>query len=158
MISKTIKYTDYNGQEREEKFFFHLNKAEIVELQTGVDGGYSQMLENILEAKDTPTMMGIFKKIILKSYGEKSVDGKRFMKTDDNGNPLYLKFSQTEAYSELYMELATNPNAALEFIQGIMPSGVELSKENIKDLPEEYKEVLAEAIEPDKPAPKKDKK
>lgn len=132
MIAKTVKYKDYNGVEREEKFFFNLTKAEVTEMELSVEGGFADRIKNIIDAKDTPTIIEIFKKLILKSYGEKTVDGKRFRKTDDNGNPLSVAFSETEAFSNLFMELATDDKAAAEFVNGILPADIdkdELAKE-----------------------------
>lgn len=130
MIAKTIKYKDYNGTEREDKFFFNLTKAELTEMELSVQGGLSDMIHGIVEAKNTPEIIKIFKKIILKSYGEKTADGKRFRKTDDNGNPLSIQFSETEAYSNLFMELANDDEKAAEFINGVMPADVD--KEELK--------------------------
>jgi len=121
MLKKTIKYTDYNGEVREEDFFFNLSKAELTEMQLSVDGGMTEFVEKIIKTRNTPELMELFKKIILKSYGEKSLDGKRFIKIDENGKPLSIGFSQTEAYSELYMELATDSKAAAAFINGVVP-------------------------------------
>lgn len=122
MITKTIKYTDYNGVEREEKFLFNLSKAELMEMEMGTTGGLTEMIEKIIETHDQPSIISIFKKLILKAYGEKSADGKRFIKVDDNGKPLSTAFSETEAYSILFMELATDDAAAAAFVNGIVPS------------------------------------
>lgn len=122
MITKTIKYTDYNGVEREEKFLFNLSKAELMEMEMGTTGGLTEMIEKIIETHDQPSIIAIFKKLILKAYGEKSADGKRFVKVDDNGKPLSTAFSETEAYSILFMELATDDAAAAAFVNGIVPS------------------------------------
>ena len=130
MITKTIKYTDYNGVEREEKFLFNLSKAELMEMQLGTSGGLSETIQQIINTKDTPAIIKIFKDLLLKSYGEKSADGKRFMKVDEKGNPLSIGFSQTEAYSQLFMELAKKKKKAIEFINGIIPSDLEVSKED----------------------------
>lgn len=117
MLKKRIKYTDYDGNEREEDFYFNLTKAEIAELELSTEGGLEQLIEKIIDAKDTAKIIKFFKKIILMSYGEKSLDGKRFVKKDE----LTEEFTQTEAYSELFMELATDENAASAFINGIIP-------------------------------------
>lgn len=122
MITKTIKYTDYNGVEREEKFLFNLSKAELMEMEMGTTGGLAETIQKIVETKDAPSIIKIFKDLVLKSYGEKSADGKRFIKVNDAGVPLSLAFSQTEAYSQLFMELATDDKAAAEFVKGIVPS------------------------------------
>lgn len=139
MLTKTIKYTDYNGEEREEKFLFNLSKAELMEMELGTTGGMVETLKKIIEVKDTPSLVKIFKDLILKSYGEKSADGKRFIKIDNEGNPLSIGFSQTEAYSNLFMELATNSVSAIEFVKGIIPSDIEISDEEIKKLTGEVK-------------------
>lgn len=122
MIKKTIKYTDYNGVERTEDYYFNLNKAEIIEMEVSVEGGYSELIDRIIKTNDNREIVNVLKTIILKSYGEKSIDGKRFMKVDDNGNPLYRKFEDTEAFVELYMELANNAKEAAEFINAVIPS------------------------------------
>lgn len=122
MLKKTITYTDYNGVELTEDFYFNLSKAEAIELEVGIPGGLTAMIQNIVAANDNPSIIKIFKEFILKAYGVKSPDGKRFMKTDENGRPLADKFKETEAYSELFMELATNAEEAAKFINGIIPS------------------------------------
>lgn len=117
MLKKTITYTDYNSIERTEDFYFNLSKAEIAEMELEVPGGMTAMIERITKTKDAPSLVKIFKELILRSYGEKSDDGRRFIKSKE----LSEKFEQTEAYSELFMELATNADSASEFIKGITP-------------------------------------
>lgn len=118
MLKKTITYTDYNGNERTEDFYFNLTKAEIMEMQLSTTGGLDSMIKSIVSNQDTPSIVKIFKEIILKAYGEKSADGKRFVKTKEISDA----FSQTEAYSQLFMELATDSDAAAKFINGIVPA------------------------------------
>lgn len=118
MLKKRIKYVDYDGEQREEDFYFNLNKAEIIEMELSTAGGLKQTIEKITDSKDMPQLIALFKDLIVKSYGEKSPDGKRFIKSKD----LSDAFIQTEAYSELFMELATDDNAASEFVNGIIPS------------------------------------
>lgn len=120
MLKKLIKYTDYDGRERSENFYFYLNKAELMEMELGVDGGMQQMIQLIIDKQDIPKIMNAFKTIILKAYGEKSPDGRRFIKSE----ALSTAFSQTEAYSNLYMELVTDAKAAAAFINGIVPDEV----------------------------------
>lgn len=120
MIKKTITYSDYNGVERTEDFYFHLSQAEAAELQMGTDGGLTAMVERIVAAQDMPTIVKIFKDFILKAYGEKSADGKRFMKIDANGYRLSNNFAHTEAYSKLFMELAQDADAAAKFFNGVV--------------------------------------
>ena len=104
MFKKTITYTDYNGTERTEDFYFNLSKAEIAEMELSINGGMSELIKRITNTQDTKQLIALFKDLILRSYGEKSLDGKRFIKNDE----LREAFSQTEAYSELFMELAGN--------------------------------------------------
>lgn len=117
MLKKTIEYTDYNGTKRVEDFYFNLSKAEITEMELGVTGGLAESIEKIIKAQDVPSIVKTFKELILKAYGEKSADGKRFIKNEE----LSTAFSQTEAYSNLFMELSTNADAAAEFIKGLIP-------------------------------------
>lgn len=120
MIKKTITYTDYNGTERTEDFYFNLSKAEIMEMEMSTAGGLAEMIQNVVKAQDQPAIIKIFKDLVLKAYGEKSADGKRFIKSDD----IATAFSQTEAYSQLFMELATDSDAAAKFVNGIIPADV----------------------------------
>ena len=117
MLKKTITYTDYEGVERTEDFYFNLTKAECVEMQWSAEGGMAKRLQKIVATQDTKQIVEIFKDIILRSYGEKSDDGRRFIKSKE----LSDAFSQTEAYSELYMELSRDDKAAAAFINGITP-------------------------------------
>lgn len=121
MLKKTITYTDYNGSERTEDFYFNLSKAEIMEMEMGTSGGLAEMITRIVAAQDAPAIIKIFKDLVLKAYGEKSPDGKRFIKSEE----IATSFSQTEAYSQLFMELATNADAAAAFVNGIVPKDMQ---------------------------------
>ena len=127
MLKKTITYTDYNGVERKEDFHFNLSKAEIMEMEMSTSGGLTELINRVVETQDAPTIIKIFKDLILKAYGQKSLDGKRFIKSKE----LSEEFSQTEAYSILFMELATNADAAAAFVNGIIPAdaAAELAKQ-----------------------------
>lgn len=118
MLRKTITYTDYEGNERTEDFYFNLSKAEITEMDLSQDGGLTKMMERLVATRNTKKIIAIFKDIVLRSYGEKSLDGRRFIKSDE----LRESFSQTEAYSDLFMELASDAKAAAAFIEGIIPA------------------------------------
>lgn len=124
MLKKTITYTDYNGVERTEDFYFNLSKAEVLEMEASKVGGFSNIIQTIINTQEISSMIPIFKDIILKSYGEKSLDGKRFVKNQEIADG----FAQTEAFSQLFMELATDDVAATAFINGIMPT-VDVKKE-----------------------------
>ena len=121
MVVKKIKYTDFNGLEREEEFMFNLTEAEITEMELTTDGGLSDSIKKIIAAQDTPEIIKVFKMLLLKSYGEKSADGRRFVKSDK----LSEEFAQTNAYSQLFMKLATDDKAAVAFINGIMPDSMQ---------------------------------
>ena len=120
MIKKTVTYVDYNGVERTEDFYFNLSKAEVAEMEMSVEGGFSKMLEEIVASKDNVKIVSLFKQMVLKAYGEKSADGRRFMKSEE----ISKAFSETEAYSEIFMSLALNENEAAAFVNGIMPSNI----------------------------------
>lgn len=124
MLKKTIPYTDYNGNERTEDFYFNLTKAEIMEMEMSTTGGLSEMIQNVVKTQDAPSIIKIFKDLILKAYGEKSPDGKRFIKSPE----LSAAFSQTEAYSQLFMELATDADKAAAFVNGIIPKDIDTIK------------------------------
>lgn len=117
MVKKTITYTDFDGNERKEDFYFNLTHAEVTEMELSTDGGLVKMLEKIVAEQDSKKIIETFKDMILRSYGEKSPDGRRFIKNQE----LRDAFSQTEAYSELFMEVATNAEAAAAFMNGIIP-------------------------------------
>ena len=117
MLKKSITYVDYNDEERTEDFYFNLTSAELSEMELSTDGGLGEYIKKIVSAKDMPSIIKVFKNLLLKSYGEKSADGRRFIKSEE----LSTAFSQTEAYSQLFMELATDDKAASEFINGIVP-------------------------------------
>lgn len=121
MVVEKIKYTDFNGLEREEEFMFNLTEAEITEMELTTDGGLSDSIKKIIAAQDTPEIIKVFKMLLLKSYGEKSADGRRFVKSEK----LSEEFSQTNAYSQLFMKLATDDKAAVAFINGIMPDSMQ---------------------------------
>lgn len=129
MLKKTITYLDYDENERTEDFYFNLTNAELMELQLGTSGGLESMLKQIISAQDVPKIVEIFKKIILMSYGEKSLDGKRFIKNKE----LTDAFTQTEAYSQLFMELSTDSEKAAAFINAVIPKSIaDKIKENPK--------------------------
>ena len=128
MLKKTIAYEDYNGNKREEDHYFNLTKAEITEMEMSTTGGFAEMIQRVVAAQDAPSIIKIFKDLILKSYGVKSPDGKRFIKSKE----LSEEFSQTEAYSQLFMELATDADAAAKFVNGIIPADMAQQAAQIK--------------------------
>lgn len=119
MLKKTITYIDYNNTKRTEDYYFNLSKAEIAEMQMSTAGGLDERIKRITDGLDGPEIFKFFKETIAKSYGVKSADGKRFMKSPE----LTQEFFETEAYSVLLMELLENDGKnAAEFINAIIPS------------------------------------
>ena len=121
MIKKTITYTDYNGNQRTESFWFNLTKAEVTRMEMSVQGGMAEMIDRIIDAQDAPSLISTFETMIQKSYGVKTPDGRGFVTRPED----LEAFMATEAYSELFMELVTNATAAAEFVNGIMPNDPE---------------------------------
>lgn len=117
MLKKTITYTDYNGLNRTETFYFNLTESELAEMETEVDGGMSSMLKEVVDANDGKRIMQSFKMFIKKSYGVKSDDGRRFEKSEQISN----EFLQTAAYDSLFHELITDPKAGADFVNAIIP-------------------------------------
>lgn len=128
MYAKSITYTDFDGNEQTETFYFNLTKAELVELEVSVDGGFAALLKSIAESSDGQTIIGYFKKIILMAYGKKSLDGRRFVKSQE----LRDEFEQMNAYSELFMELATNADSAALFMNSIVPADLRSNKNQLE--------------------------
>lgn len=116
MLKKNIKFKDYNGEEKDQDFYFNLNKAELIEMELSTEGGIDKTVKRLMDEKDGKAIVSMFKKLILQSYGERTVDG-RFEKSEE----LSKKFSETAAYPELFTELATNAEAAAAFVNGIIP-------------------------------------
>ncbi len=129
MIKETITYTDYNGTERTEDFYFHLTQHEITKMELGVKGGLAELIQRIVAAQDTPAIIEVFEDLIKKSYGVKTPDGRGFVKRSED----LESFMATEAYSILFMKLATDDKAAARFINGVVPAN--MSKQAATVLP-----------------------
>lgn len=129
MLKKTITYTDYNGVERTEDFYFNLNEAELVEMESGISGGFTEWVTQVVNAKDGPVIMKLFKDFIARAYGRKSLDGIRFEKSKE----ISEAFMQTEAYNVLFMELVTDDKAAAAFVNAIVPKA-KTKENNIKSV------------------------
>ena len=130
MLKKTVTYTDFNGNEQTEDFYFNLKKSELLELQASVPGGFDQKMQAINEAQDEKEILSTIKMFILSAYGVPSKDGKRFVKSQE----LRDEFEQTEAYSEIFMSLFTNENAAAEFIRAIVPADIAADVAKLGDI------------------------
>lgn len=127
MIKKTIEYTDYNGVARKEDFYFNLNKAEITKMEMSTTGGLAEMINRIVAAQDQPAIIKVFEDLIQKAYGVKTPDGRGFVKRQEDLDA----FVATEAYSILFMELATNADAAAAFVNGVVPADMSASAPTI---------------------------
>ena len=127
MLKKTITFTDYNEVERTEDFYFNLTKTEVSEIELSITGGLVKMLERIIQEQDTKKVLELLKDIVHRAYGEKSVDGRRFIKNQE----LLDSFIQTEAYNELFFELITNADTTANFINAIIP---QIKKETTEEV------------------------
>jgi hypothetical protein len=147
MIKKTITFEDLDGNKITEDFYFNLSKAELLELETSTKIGFSETLQRLVKEEDNNKIIEYFKKIILLSYGVRSDDGRRFIKSQE----LRDSFEQTDAYSELFMELATQADAGSAFINGIVPSSIskaieDAEKTQAKPISDMSREELLEAF------------
>ena len=129
MLKKTITYLDCNEEERTEDFYFHLSDAEIAEMMLSQEGGLEQYIRRLMSTQNVPEIMDIFKKIVLKSYGRPSLDDRRFEKS----KTMTEEFTQTEAYSQLFMSLAFDAKAAGEFINGIVSKKTAMKMASIEN-------------------------
>ena len=118
MIKKTVTYTDYNGEQRTETFYFHYTEAEILDMEMSEEGSFADRIQRIIDAKDKTALMKLIKKFVIDAYGVKSEDGKRFMKNDE----LKTAFLECPAYSDIFMEMVTNDEIAADFVNGVIPS------------------------------------
>lgn len=125
MIKETRKYVDFDGIEREEDFYFNFTKAELLQMELSVKGGFHAYIEQIVKAKDETELIRLFKELLEKSYGVKSPDGRRFIKNAE----VLEDFKQTEAYSDLFLELATDADKASKFVNGIFPAALQAEVE-----------------------------
>lgn len=146
MLKKTITFDDLDGNPVTEDFYFNLNKAEIAELELSHEGGLSGRLQEIINEKDGKAIIDKFKEIILLAVGRRSEDGRRFIKNEEIRN----EFMQTNAYSELFMEIVTDPDAAVAFVNGLIPSDI---REKVKS---GEKITGLETVEPQWPNPEPD--
>lgn len=134
MYKITESYTDYDGNERKEDFYFNFTEAELAKMELSVTGGLTTIIQKAIDARDVPSLIKIFEDLISKSYGQKSLDGRRFIKSPE----ILEEFKQTEAYSQIYMRMATDEKAAAEFVNNVMPKktlNASASQEKAKVLP-----------------------
>ena len=127
MFKKTITYVDFDGVERTEDFYFNLSKSEVIKLELSYPGGFEKYIDTIVKSNDGAAIMKVFNDIIMMSYGEKSTDGKRFVKSKE----LSDAFAQTPAYDQIFIELCTDNNAAAAFVNGVMPTLSDADKKKL---------------------------
>lgn len=118
MIKKTYTYTDYNGNERTEDYYFNLQEAEIMKLEMGINGGLTAKINRIIAAQDVPEIMKVFDELIGVSYGIKSPDGREFIKSPE----ITKSFMQTEGYNKLFMDFITKEGFAANFFNELIPN------------------------------------
>lgn len=131
MIKKTVTYTDFNGTERTENYYFHFSQAELLDMEMGVDGGFAERIKKMIDTKDQKELLKIIKKFVYDAYGVKSGDGRRFIKSEE----VKAEFVESPAYSIIFMELVTDDEVAAEFVNGVIPD----------DMKAQYSAALAKA-------------
>ena len=127
MLKKTVTYTDYNGVERTETFYFHYTEAEILDMEMSTEGGFAERIQKIIDAKDQVSLMKLIKKFVIDAYGVKSEDGKRFIKNDK----VKTEFLESPAYSKIWMELVMDDEVAADFVNNVIPSDMKGTLEGL---------------------------
>lgn len=151
MLIKKIKYTDFNGVEREEEFYFNMSKADVIKWMT-TNGNYTldAVLMKLVRTENVRDLIGEIDYLITESYGEKSLDGKRFMKTPE----IKASFVESNAYSELFMEIASDAKKAAEFFNGILPDDLANSiQEALRSNPDDLPDVVKDYVKANEQAP-----
>lgn len=145
MIRKEIKFKDFDGNDRTEVAYFNLNQRELTRLNIIPNGGLSAYMRKIVENEDREKIMDFFEKLILASYGKRDEDGIHFVKKDENGHPLSDRFAESAAYDQLFMDLLTDTDAAIDFFNGAM--GNSLDEETIAGIKKQVKEEAEKETE-----------
>jgi hypothetical protein len=145
VLKKTITYKNFNDEEVSEDFYFHLSQSDLVELEMSHSGGLSTSMQRIIAAEDNDSLIKEFKIIILKAYGKRSDDGRRFIKNQ----ALREEFESTGAYSALFMELITNTDAAIEFTNGVIPTGMAEEAAKLAGIDPKATPLIVVETEPD---------
>lgn len=130
MLKKDITYENFDGESVTETFHFHISKTELLEMEVSMEGGFEQYMQKVVQSQDGKAIMGIMQNFILKSVGKKSPDGSRFIKNQE----VQDDFRYSPAYDALFMELCTNPDQAAEFLNGIVPKGLQQDVEKLQNL------------------------
>lgn len=152
MLKKTITYTDFNGEERTEDFYFNLSKSELTELELGIKDGMSGLIKQIVATEDVSGIAQIFKRIITLSYGERSADGKHFYKTDPEGYALSRNLLSSPVFDHIFMGLFTDALSVANFIKAVMPDDlvaeIDAKMKEEEDEPEARPMVVASEATP----------
>lgn len=148
MLKRLITYKDFNGNEVAEEFFFNLSETELIEMEVEYKDGLAAMLQKLIDSKNGKEIISYFQNIVLMSYGQKSEDGKRFIKSDE----MRSEFKQTAAFNALFMELAMNDEAGATFVKGILPpelvKGVDEANEKAEALAKSISDAAGAATLP----------
>lgn len=133
MLKKTITYTDYNGKEQTEDCYFHLNRVELMDIaldlpddivDSSADG---EVRAHLIDKLGNKGMFEFIKTVVTKSYGVKSTDGRRFIKSAE----LSDEFTQTPMFDKIMTEFATDDKAAANFIKAVIPGDAAKEVSNI---------------------------
>lgn len=139
MYKKTITYTDFNGTERTEDFYFHMTQAEILKMEYSQEGGMTNVIQKIIDTEETTKLLPLFETVVRMSYGKRSVDGRHFEK-----NPEYTdQFLASEAYSNMFVEFMTNADEAAKFINNVCKKiDVDESRKSLSSMVSENSNVI----------------
>lgn len=118
MLKKQVTFRDNDNNEKTTTLYFNLTRFEWLELETYTKGGLIENLQMAIETGNAKKTIDILKKIILRAYGEKDAESGEFEKSDE----IAIKFSKTDAFSELFYELAYNEEASKTFFLGLIPT------------------------------------
>lgn len=117
MLKKTVEFEDVEGNTRKEDFYFHMRANELTKMQVSHEGGFEGYLRRIVAEKNGEKLAEIFEKLILDAYGVKAPDGIGFIKNQE----LREAFKSTDAYDQIFMEIITDADKAVEFFEGVIP-------------------------------------
>lgn len=140
MIKRTVTYEDFNGVTHTEDLYFNLTKTEmskivLEEAKFDPDGNqdeesmnaFSDRLREIGRSGDGKKIIDMFEWLLKISYGEKSEDGRRFVKNDE----VYEDWRYSASYDQFWQDLMLSETGDMvEFINGIIPADLMKAAEN----------------------------
>lgn len=134
MLTKTITYTNYNGEKRTKNFYFNLTRTELAKMELTSKAGMEATIKQMVNEDDRAKIIELFEKIVLGAYGEKSSDGEEFLKSKE----IVDRFVSHPAYDVLFMELISSDKAMSDFINAVIPNDlaaeVEKNKKSLNDI------------------------